>query len=84
MTTPPLDADAYRRGWHDSANGAPARVPDEYETDATIAGWIWGWVDYGMGVDKRNDTDTEEQITEGATVLRTEWELCHVQQSITG
>jgi hypothetical protein len=55
MTTPTLDADAYHRGWNDSANGAPAKVPDEYETAPEIAGRIWGWTDYVLGVDKRND-----------------------------
>lgn len=63
MTTPTLDPDAYRRGWHDSANGAPARVPDEYDTDAEISGWIWGWTDYGLGVDKRNDEIRQMPVT---------------------
>ena len=84
MTTPQLDPDAYRRGWHDSANGAPARVPDEYERDEEIAGYVWGWVDYVLGVDKRNDTDTEKQGAEGATVLRAERKLCDVRETITG
>ena len=57
MTTPPLDADAYRRGWNDSANGAPARVPDEYETDATIAGWIWGWFDFVLAMGRKDESD---------------------------
>ena len=57
MTTPTLDPIAYRRGWHDSANGAPARVPDEYETDATIAGWIWGWTDYVLAMTRKGKDD---------------------------
>lgn len=54
-TPPQLDADAYRRGWNDSANGAPARVPDEYVTATEIDGYVWGWIDFVLGVDKRND-----------------------------
>jgi len=57
VTTPQLDPDAYRRGWHDSANGAPARVPDEYETDATISGYVWGWTDYVLSMTRKDEED---------------------------
>ena len=66
MTKPTLDADAYRRGWNDSASGAPAKVPDEYETDETIAGWIWGWVEYvisGMGRKDESDGENKAMLT---------------------
>jgi len=60
VTAPTLDADAYRRGWHDSANGAPARVPDEYETDATISGYVWGWTDYVLSMTRKDENDEHE------------------------
>jgi hypothetical protein len=68
MTTPPLDADAYRRGWHDSANGAPAKVPDEYETATEIDGYVWGWIDFVLAMTGKdeNETDIQRQRTMGA------------------
>ena len=68
MTAPTLDPDAYRRGWHDSANGAPARVPDEYERDAEIDGWIWGWTDYVLSMTRKDEDETniQRQRTMGA------------------
>lgn len=57
MTTPTLDPDAYRRGWNDSANGAPAQVPDEYERDEDIDGYVWGWVDYVLSMTKKEKDD---------------------------
>jgi hypothetical protein len=59
MTTPSLDAAAYRRGWHDSANGAPAKVPDEYETAPEIAGWIWGWTDYVCAMARKDEREDD-------------------------
>jgi hypothetical protein len=62
MTTPSLDADAYRRGWHDSANGAPAKVPDEYETDETIAGYVWGWIDFVLAMTRKDGSDESDGL----------------------
>jgi hypothetical protein len=57
MTTPTLDADAYRRGWNDSANGSPAKVPDEYETATEIDGYVWGWIDFVLSMGRKDGDD---------------------------
>jgi len=59
VTAPTLDPDAYRRGWHDSANGAPARVPDEYERDEEIAGYVWGWCDYVLSMTRKDEREDD-------------------------